>query len=901
MLFAANEKVLCYHGPLIYEAKVLKGEVWSAKPNKDDNGPHYFVHYKGWKQTWDEWVPEARVLKFNDENLKTQSDLLETLQSKKSKSTEKKVSVDSEKSATKKRPRETGEKEDEFVKRPEVKISIPESLKIQLVDDWENITKNQKVVVIPRNPNVIEILNLYRESLSKKNNGKESRTEEVGQEIVDGLKVYFDRALGSILLYRFERPQYVELRKSFPDKAMSEVFMEANAQKFFADGYEEVSPEYVAIAQCLWFRTCFNIHIMTTFADAFSTTNAKAKESSEILITRLRRGRQIDVEIADFIKERAAIEERYANELVKLSRKAIQIEREHMGGFKDVWDVIMQGTFDISEAHRKFSVSITDQIERTLRARGEADVTWAKQKQYEIELAKMVKDYDDEYKRIRKSDGSESKGLVFFKKSKARDTALTADTKAALVKADEVFTSKALPMYQRFQTMDESRISFLKGKLELYASSEAALVKGMSEGNNQGFTATFGDGGSGSETPGKTSVTAPTDSNIVTQPLVDSEGFSLPPANDFRWQPPNNDSDDEKDDASDPAAPQKLKISIKSDAIEDSPDAALKTMQTLAATLQSMPTTKRRASERQNGALPEAKAKPLDVPLFAEPQGMEEPLMAPMQPAVFATSPSPRISVDSNILETVNVIVHDGEIDKLMLTGEIKVSLSEWFGDLQDTRLRIVNHPVLEKVVLNPNFATEPDAARPDEISLNTRALSQQPNASATILKYKVLVDAADQDAFAPLLVNAIWKSEASHVSILLVYQYNEEVRSRIPLKDVTFYVSLAGELQVGNVQTKPTGLWYPEKKALLWKVGDVDADITGAPGETSPTPSQEPHKLLARFERVSGEPISPGTVNVRFVSPMVVSGVSLEALDKEVLTVGKVSYQTSTGKYAAL
>jgi MRG len=33
--------------------------------------------------------------------------------------------------------------------------------------------------------------------------------------IVSGLKVYFDKALGSNLLYRFERPQYAEMRKRF--------------------------------------------------------------------------------------------------------------------------------------------------------------------------------------------------------------------------------------------------------------------------------------------------------------------------------------------------------------------------------------------------------------------------------------------------------------------------------------------------------------------------------------------------------------------------------------------------------------------------------------------------------------------------------------------------------------
>ena len=50
--FTSNERVLCYHGPLIYEAKVLKAETWDETNSLSGSyGPHYFVHYKGWKQT----------------------------------------------------------------------------------------------------------------------------------------------------------------------------------------------------------------------------------------------------------------------------------------------------------------------------------------------------------------------------------------------------------------------------------------------------------------------------------------------------------------------------------------------------------------------------------------------------------------------------------------------------------------------------------------------------------------------------------------------------------------------------------------------------------------------------------------------------------------------------------
>ena len=50
--FAVNERVLCYHGPLMYEAKILKTEMWDETNTKLAGvGPHFFVHYKGWKQT----------------------------------------------------------------------------------------------------------------------------------------------------------------------------------------------------------------------------------------------------------------------------------------------------------------------------------------------------------------------------------------------------------------------------------------------------------------------------------------------------------------------------------------------------------------------------------------------------------------------------------------------------------------------------------------------------------------------------------------------------------------------------------------------------------------------------------------------------------------------------------
>ncbi|KAI0125036.1 chromo domain-like protein [Xylariales sp. AK1849] len=71
--FAKDEKVLCFHGDLMYEAKVT--EVRSASDNNNTNAAtikaddaQYKVHYKGWKASWDDWVSQDRIRKFNDDN-----------------------------------------------------------------------------------------------------------------------------------------------------------------------------------------------------------------------------------------------------------------------------------------------------------------------------------------------------------------------------------------------------------------------------------------------------------------------------------------------------------------------------------------------------------------------------------------------------------------------------------------------------------------------------------------------------------------------------------------------------------------------------------------------------------------------------------------------------------------
>ncbi|KAI8074909.1 MRG-domain-containing protein [Gongronella butleri] len=214
-----QDKVLCFHGPLIYEAKILKRTVDTDEP---EPSALYRVHYQGWHKRYDEWVDDTRLHPITEETLALQR-RLETYHASKKPARKSSKGVSS--SIPNKRTRDDQEKDAEeadYLQSPEIRLDIPEPLKCQLVDDWENISKNQQLVPLPRSPSITQILAMYRTSKLEKKSIKED--PEILDEVIQGLCMYFNRALGTILLYRFERQQYAELRKKYPNKDMTDIY-----------------------------------------------------------------------------------------------------------------------------------------------------------------------------------------------------------------------------------------------------------------------------------------------------------------------------------------------------------------------------------------------------------------------------------------------------------------------------------------------------------------------------------------------------------------------------------------------------------------------------------------------------------------------------------------------------
>ncbi|RCI14271.1 hypothetical protein L249_6153 [Ophiocordyceps polyrhachis-furcata BCC 54312] len=335
--FSKDEKVLCFHMDMLYEAKIM-----DVQPgNKPSDGYRFKVHYKGWKNTWDDWVLADRIRPFDDEHKELAAQLHAQL----------KHSLQKMAKQPKKNPRNGGEsargseerassaaqgprgrrgkdweleqslfvssptvgspntlsdgsssnttlsnfgrssshtsrssrsqsclvvkgkryrevkdhltelpkpnhrylsasgrilfddryvmapsvppkvrqlrshraqttsilqpaatiKEDAFHNKPMIIIPMPDHVQAMLVDDWENITKNNQLVPLPHPNPVNKILQDYLD-FEKPHREQGSASMDILEEVIAGLREYFEKALSRILLYRFERHQYMNSR-----------------------------------------------------------------------------------------------------------------------------------------------------------------------------------------------------------------------------------------------------------------------------------------------------------------------------------------------------------------------------------------------------------------------------------------------------------------------------------------------------------------------------------------------------------------------------------------------------------------------------------------------------------------------------------------------------------------
>jgi len=83
-----------------------------------------------------------------------------------------------------------------------LEVDLPPVLKQQLLDGYDAIVEEGKLVPLPRKPNVEQLLQRYVADAQQHRGSSESE-----EELALGLRSYFDKSLQVVLLYRSERAQ----------------------------------------------------------------------------------------------------------------------------------------------------------------------------------------------------------------------------------------------------------------------------------------------------------------------------------------------------------------------------------------------------------------------------------------------------------------------------------------------------------------------------------------------------------------------------------------------------------------------------------------------------------------------------------------------------------------------
>lgn len=91
--------------------------------------------------------------------------------------------------------------EDAFHNKPMINISVPDHIQALMVDDWENITKNNQLVPLPHAKPVTKVMEDYLAS-ERPRREEGSASMDILEEVIAGFREYFEKALSRILLYR---------------------------------------------------------------------------------------------------------------------------------------------------------------------------------------------------------------------------------------------------------------------------------------------------------------------------------------------------------------------------------------------------------------------------------------------------------------------------------------------------------------------------------------------------------------------------------------------------------------------------------------------------------------------------------------------------------------------------
>ncbi|GCB71192.1 hypothetical protein scyTo_0010948 [Scyliorhinus torazame] len=248
-LVIQSERVLCFHGPLLYEAKCVKVAI-------KDKQVKYFIHYSGWNKNLGVWYLQDYREQWAEGKMRgaAPAKKASTMQQKnveiKTKKNKQKAPTAGDGSSTSETPQPprkkrarvdpTMESEETFMNRVEVKVKIPEELKPWLVDDWDLITRQKQLFHLPAKKNVDTVLEEYANYKKSRGNTDNNKEYAVNEVAITG---WFLLRIGAMLAYTPLDEKSLALLLNYLHDFLK--YLVKNASSLFSPSdYEVAPPEY---------------------------------------------------------------------------------------------------------------------------------------------------------------------------------------------------------------------------------------------------------------------------------------------------------------------------------------------------------------------------------------------------------------------------------------------------------------------------------------------------------------------------------------------------------------------------------------------------------------------------------------------------------------------------------
>ncbi|KAI9485130.1 Muniscin C-terminal mu homology domain-containing protein [Zychaea mexicana] len=133
------------------------------------------------------------------------------------------------------------------------------------------------------------------------------------------------------------------------------------------------------------------------YLNAFLTE--RPKDGIEVIQGRLRKALKLNEELAEYFRERAHVEDLYAKNLAKISKKHFVTDKSALGQMQPIWEMLQNELTEIYTIHAVMSLKITEDVERPLRSAIQNDNEYAAM---DASLQRLSKDYEERLARLNK-------------------------------------------------------------------------------------------------------------------------------------------------------------------------------------------------------------------------------------------------------------------------------------------------------------------------------------------------------------------------------------------------------------------------------------------------------------------------------------------------------------------